>query len=84
VGTETWAPRKRDQRDVNVAREAAAALHRAAGVDGIQADQVAELRRPCPGSRVIRAIPVIGPEAALAGATAFEAAADCILSTRIP
>jgi hypothetical protein len=46
-------------------------LHLAAGVDGIQVDQVAELKRRHPGLRMIRTIPVIGPEAASA-ATAFE------------
>ncbi len=52
-------------------------LHLAA-VDGIQVDQVAELKRRHPGLRVIRTIPVIGPEAAVA-ATAFEAVADYLL-----
>jgi phosphoribosylanthranilate isomerase len=53
-------------------------LHLAAGVDGIQVDQVAELKRRHPALRVIRTTPVIGPEATVA-ATAFEAVADYLL-----
>jgi phosphoribosylanthranilate isomerase len=53
-------------------------LHLAAGVDDVQADQVAELKRRHPRLRVIRTVPVIGPEAVLA-ATAFEGIADYLL-----
>jgi len=59
-------------------------LHVAAGVDGVQADQVADLKRRHPGLRVIRTIPVTGPEAALA-AKAFEDVADyLVLDSRDP
>jgi phosphoribosylanthranilate isomerase len=58
--------------------------HLAAGADGVQADQVAELKRRHPGLRVIRTIPVIGPEAAFA-ATAFAGVADYLfLDSRDP
>lgn len=53
-------------------------LHLAAGVDGVKADQLAELKRRHPGLRVIRTIPVIGPEAVVS-ATAFEGIADYLL-----
>jgi phosphoribosylanthranilate isomerase len=53
-------------------------LHLAAGTDGIGADQVVELKRRHSGLRVIRTIPVIGPEAALA-ASAFAGVADYLL-----
>lgn len=53
-------------------------LHLAAGLDGIQAGQVAELKRRHPTLRVIRTIPMIGPETAFAAA-AFEAVADYLL-----
>ncbi len=53
-------------------------LHVAAGVDGVQADQVADLKRRHPGLRVIRTIPVTGPESVLA-AKAFEDVADYLL-----
>ncbi len=53
-------------------------LHLAAGVDDVQADRVAELKRRHPGLRVIRTVPVIGPEAVLA-ATAFEGIVDYLL-----
>ena len=53
-------------------------LHLAAGVDGVQAEQVADLKRRHPGLRVMRTIPVIGPEAVFA-ATEFAGVGDYLL-----
>jgi len=53
-------------------------LHLAAGLDGVQAHQVADLKKRHPGLRVIRTIPVTGPEAARA-AMAFQDFADYLL-----
>ncbi len=53
-------------------------LHLAAGIDGVAADQVADLKQRHPGLRVIRTIPVTGPEAVQA-AMAFQDVADYLL-----
>ena len=53
-------------------------LHLAAGLEGVSPDEVAGLKRRHPGLRVIRTIPVTGPEA-LPRAMAFQEVADYLL-----
>jgi phosphoribosylanthranilate isomerase len=53
-------------------------LHLAAGVDGVSPHQLADLKERHPGLRVIRTIPVSGPDAVRV-ATAFQDVADYLL-----
>jgi phosphoribosylanthranilate isomerase len=53
-------------------------LHLAAALDSMRPDQVTDLKQRHPGLRVIRTIPVTGPES-ISAASAFHGVADCLL-----
>jgi phosphoribosylanthranilate isomerase len=53
-------------------------LHLAAALDTMQPAQVGDLKQRHPGLRVIRTIPVTGPES-ISAASAFYGVADCLL-----
>lgn len=53
-------------------------LHLAAALDSMQPAQVGDFKQRHPGLRIIRTIPVTGPES-ISAASAFHGVADCLL-----